>query len=81
MFKYEHYNIYFKDERLRKAVAIYGDKEWVRVAEYVGHKVTNERCLHRWTYYVRPELKDRKQGPWSEDEVSIHILLINTCSC
>jgi hypothetical protein len=36
--------------------------------------VTNERCVHRWQYYLRPELKVRKLGPWSVEEVGLIVL-------
>ena len=45
--------------------------DWVAVAIHMGGQgSTRERCLHRWKYYyVRPELKSRKVGPWDEEEV------------
>ena len=58
-----------QDDRLREAVERYGERDWVAVAIHMGQGITRERCLHRWKYYVRPELKSRKVGPWDEEEV------------
>ena len=55
---------------MREAVDMYGENAWVAVAQYVGHGFSKERCLHRWKYYVRPDLKSRKVGPWTDEEVS-----------
>ena len=67
-----------QDKRLHDAVSLFGDKDWVNVAAHVGHGVTNERCVHRWQYYLRPELKDRKLGPWSVEEVELMMLPYST---
>jgi len=61
--------VILQDKRLEEAVAIYGEKDWVAVATYVGGGVNNERCVHRWNYYVSPKAKAMKVGEWTDEEV------------
>ncbi|GBG25285.1 Transcription factor MYB3R-5 [Hondaea fermentalgiana] len=53
-----------EDEMLRKAVEMYGEKQWKKIAEFVPGR-NNTQCLQRWSKVLTPGLK---KGMWSEDE-------------
>lgn len=53
-----------EDEKLRKAVAEYGGRNWKRIAEQIPDR-TDVQCLHRWQKVLRPGLI---KGPWTPEE-------------
>lgn len=53
-----------EDERLRNAVAQYGDTRWKEIAAVVGTR-DNVQCLQRWRKSLKPGLK---KGSWRTDE-------------
>lgn len=54
-----------EDDVLRKAVAMYGAKEWKKIAAVLGGSRTSVQCLHRWNKVLKPGLV---KGPWSKEE-------------
>ena len=55
-----------EDDVLRKAVTMYGAKEWKKIAAVLGGSRTSVQCLHRWNKVLKPGLV---KGPWSKEEV------------
>jgi len=53
-----------EDERLRQAVAMFGDKPWKDIAAVVGTR-DNVQCLQRWRKSLKPGLR---KGPWKPEE-------------
>ncbi|OWM86624.1 transcription factor MYB3R-1 isoform X2 [Punica granatum] len=62
-----------EDEILRKAVERFKGKNWKKIAECFKDR-TDVQCLHRWQKVLNPELV---KGPWSKEEDSIIIELVN----
>lgn len=54
-----------EDDRLRKAVATCGAKNWKLISEMASVGKTDVQCLQRWTQVLRPGLK---KGTWSKEE-------------
>lgn len=52
-----------EDEKLRKAVAEYGGRNWKKIAEQIAER-TDVQCLHRWQKVLRPGLI---KGPWTPE--------------
>ncbi|OZJ03119.1 hypothetical protein BZG36_03880 [Bifiguratus adelaidae] len=52
------------DRLLQEAVAMYGEKDWQRVASVHGNR-TGQQCLHRWSKTLNPAIR---RGRWREDE-------------
>jgi len=44
-----------EDEKLRKAVAEFGGRNWKKIAEQIRDR-TDVQCLHRWQKVLRPGL-------------------------
>lgn len=44
-----------EDEKLRKAVAEFGGRNWKKIAEQIPDR-TDVQCLHRWQKVLRPGL-------------------------
>ena len=53
-----------EDEKLRRLVAIYGDKEWKLVAQKMPNRTTRQ-CRERYKSYLAPDIKN---GPWTPEE-------------
>eukprot|EP01040_Poterioochromonas_malhamensis_P011847 gene11847-12923_t len=53
-----------EDEKLRKAVAEFGGRNWKKIAEQIPDR-TDVQCLHRWQKVLRPGLV---KGPWTPEE-------------
>ena len=49
-----------KDDRIQEAVQMHGDKDWVSIADDVGHGISSERCLKRWLCHIKPRLMEAK---------------------
>lgn len=58
-----------EDEKLRKAVAEFGGRNWKKIAEQITDR-TDVQCLHRWQKVLRPGLI---KGPWTA-EVSVALM-------
>lgn len=54
-----------EDEALRAAMALFGDKGWVRVQEHVPGR-TEIQCRERYCDYLDPSLN---HGPWSAEDI------------
>lgn len=52
-----------EDEKLRKAVAEFGGRNWKKIAEQIPDR-TDVQCLHRWQKVLRPGLV---KGPWTPE--------------
>ena len=52
-----------EDEKLRKAVAEFGGRNWKKIAEQISDR-TDVQCLHRWQKVLRPGLV---KGPWTPE--------------
>ncbi len=52
-----------EDEKLRKAVAEFGGRNWKKIAEQIPER-TDVQCLHRWQKVLRPGLI---KGPWTAE--------------
>lgn len=52
-----------EDEMLRKAVDLYGEGNWVAIANDVADR-NPQQCLHRWVYNINPNIK---KGPWTSE--------------
>lgn len=52
-----------EDEKLRKAVAEFGGRNWKKIAEQIVDR-TDVQCLHRWQKVLRPGLI---KGPWTAE--------------
>ncbi len=52
-----------EDEKLRKAVAEFGGRNWKKIAEQIAER-TDVQCLHRWQKVLRPGLI---KGPWTPE--------------
>lgn len=52
-----------EDEKLRKAVAEFGGRNWKKIAEQIPER-TDVQCLHRWQKVLRPGLI---KGPWTPE--------------
>lgn len=84
--------------------AEFGIGMWKRVAEYVqkhlkepirdengniiSSRIGNHQCGERYKHHLDPSIKQRKSGPWSEEEVSlilvrtgIHYLVLSRLQC
>jgi hypothetical protein len=46
------------------------NKDWKKIAEYVGEGTNGNSCSMRWKVHLDPELQNRNKGPWTEEEVS-----------
>jgi hypothetical protein len=59
-----------EDERLRRLVARFGDKDWGRIAEKFP-KRDRRQCRERWCKYLAPTVHN---GPWTpaEDDLLRH---------
>ena len=59
-------NVWSKDEddRLRKAVEIYGCSNWKVIAQYVGTR-DNKMCSRRWRKILDPKIVGAKKGRWN----------------
>lgn len=53
-----------EDAILRKAVGLFGDKQWKQVAQLVEGRLPIQ-CLHRWSDVLKPGIR---KGPWDENE-------------
>jgi len=62
------------DEALGQA-AMEFDKDWTLVNNKLnsmfGTGLTNSQCQKRWAQYVADEVKSKKQGPWSQEEIEM----------
>lgn len=63
-----------EDELLRQAVDEFGGKNWKKIASKLRGR-TDVQCLHRWQKVLRPGLV---KGPWTPDEDSVVIELVET---
>ncbi|GAB5371938.1 hypothetical protein AAMO2058_001623100 [Amorphochlora amoebiformis] len=64
------------DERLRRAVRMYDEKNWKAIAqEGFGGKKSDVQCLHRWRKVLDPSIK---KGPWTAQEDKLIMLGIQT---
>ena len=52
-----------EDEKLRKAVAEFGGRNWKKIAEQIPER-SDVQCLHRWQKVLRPGLV---KGPWTPE--------------
>ena len=60
-------------------MSIHGPK-WRKVAQHVGHGVSNVQCQKRWSRCdSNPAVSEKQSGPWTEDEVS-KLLELATCN-
>ncbi len=66
-----------EDERLKKAVQIFGFKAWKKVSKYLGNR-NNKQCRQRWKFYLNPNIRKENFNE-SEDMVLLlgHILVGN----
>lgn len=53
-----------EDQKLRAAVAQFGNKQWKKIAEQVPGR-NHTQCLQRWSKVLAPGLK---KGQWSSEE-------------
>ena len=53
-----------EDEKLREAVALHGQHNWVKVAQHTPGR-TDVQCRERWVNILDPELNT---GPWTPEE-------------
>lgn len=58
-----------QDDLLRQAYDVHGNA-WKKVAEFVGHGVTNVQCQKRWTRTCDPEMQNRLNAPWTDEEIA-----------
>jgi ribosome recycling factor len=58
-----------EDSKLKDAVQMYGDKNWVAIA-YLDPDRTRKQCYHRWKNTLNPciALTAGRSGKWKEDE-------------
>ena len=54
-----------EDERLKKAITIFGTSKWMAIAKYVGNGRTQSQCSQRWFRGLNPNIS--KNG-WSQSE-------------
>eukprot|EP01039_Chlorochromonas_danica_P006754 gene6752-7464_t len=62
-----------EDELLRKAVDLYGEGNWVAIANDVPDR-NPQQCLHRWVYNLNPSIR---KGPWTAEEDAHLVQLVN----
>ncbi|KAL7713953.1 Trichome differentiation protein GL1 [Entamoeba marina] len=53
-----------EDHQLIEAVALFGTKHWVQIAQYIGTR-NRKQCRERYINHINPSI-DKK--PWSEHE-------------
>ncbi|KAG2378069.1 hypothetical protein C9374_008691 [Naegleria lovaniensis] len=63
-----------EDEMLRRAVQLYGGKNWKKIAETLQNR-TSVQCLHRWQKVLNPNLV---KGPWTKEEDETILQLVKT---
>ena len=56
-----------EDERLKRAVEIYGRSNWKSIEKYVGTR-SNQMCAQRWRKKLDPKIVGAKKGPWTAEE-------------
>lgn len=62
-----------EDDRLKKAVKLFGEKKWKQIAEQVPNR-NHTQCLQRWSKVLAPGLK---KGQWSRDEDEALVVLVS----
>jgi hypothetical protein len=63
-----------EDEKLRKAVAEFGGRNWKKIAEQITDR-TDVQCLHRWQKVLRPGLV---KGPWTPEVSSFRTFFLSS---
>jgi L-alanine-DL-glutamate epimerase-like enolase superfamily enzyme len=63
-----------EDEKLRKAVAEFGGRNWKKIAEQITDR-TDVQCLHRWQKVLRPGLV---KGPWTPEVSSLRPFFLSS---
>ena len=56
-----------EDERLKRAVEIYGNLNWKAIEKYVGTR-RNQMCAQRWRKKLDPKIVGAKKGTWTAEE-------------
>ena len=56
-----------EDERLKRAVEIYGRSNWKSIEKYVGTR-SNQMCAQRWRKKLDPKIAGAKKGKWTAEE-------------
>merc|ERR1712187_187274 len=56
-----------EDERLKRAVEIYGSSNWKAIEKYVGTR-SNQMCAQRWRKKLDPKIVGAKKGIWTAEE-------------
>lgn len=64
-----------EDARLKRAVKMFGGKEWKKIAQELGGERTSVQCLHRWNKVLKPGLV---KGPWTSEEDQVVFDMVTT---
>jgi hypothetical protein len=65
-----------EDDKLRRAVAEFGGRNWKKIAEQIADR-TDVQCLHRWQKVLRPGLI---KGPWTAEVWLRYFALLVFCA-
>ena len=56
----------FEDERLKKAIELYGTTDWMKISSYIGTGRTRSQCAQRWHRCLDPSISKQK---WTPQEI------------